>query len=505
MQNLSVGSWPRRRAMLSPNRVAIVFEDQQITYQDFDARVRAVSAALTEKGVVQGDRVAYWGGNNVALLEVLFAATRIGAIAVLVNARLSPREAHFILSDCSAGTVFFGSDQQEALADIAADIPAGDLIGVDELGRDSRWQQMHRVAAEAEEVPRGWDDAAVIMYTSGTTGRPKGAVLTHGNLFANDVNVLIETDVRPDEVCLAVAPLFHIAGLNGLVLPTFLKGGTIIIERTADPATICKSLVAHQVTSMFAVPAMLDAVVHHPGFADLDLTALRTLVVGGSPVPERLLRTWADRDVAVQQGYGLTETAPAVLKLSAEDGIRKSGAAGRPQFLVDVRLVGLDGDLVAAGTMGELQTVGPNVILEYWQRPDATETAFQDGWFCTGDAAIQDAEGFYWIQDRLKNMFISGGENVYPAEVESALLNIPGIEEAAVVGVKDDRWGEVGHAYVVVSNDADLSSETLREALLPRISKFKIPKHFTFIEDMPRTSTGKILKNDLRNATGDQS
>lgn len=499
-QNLGLGSWPRRRATLSPNRIAIDFEGQVQTFAQFAQRVEALSAWLSAQGVDSGDRVAYWGNNHVALLESIFAAARIGAIAVLLNARLAPAEAEFILNDSEPKVLLYGQEQAGAINIISERIYPDTLVDID--GADPSvvyYGDLELDHDPVNEVNSSLDDPAVLMYTSGTTGRPKGAVLTHGNLFFNDVNALIETDLRPDEVCLAAAPLFHIAGLNGLVLPAFLKGGTIVIQRGVNADDIFDAIDSKGISSFFAVPAMLDSLAHHPRFPDADLSSLRTIIVGGAPVPERSLRSWTERGVAVQQGYGLTETAPAVLKLSAEDGIPKAGAAGKPQFLVDVRLVAPSGDPARTNDIGEIQTVGPNVIHEYWRNPNATDAAFSDGWFRTGDAAVQDDDGYFWIRDRYKDMFVSGGENVYPAEIESALLDIPGVAEAAVIGVPDDRWGEVGKAFVVVDSINALTDTNIREALTTRLSRFKIPKQVEFLPEMPRTSTGKLLKTDLRN------
>ncbi|MBO0908334.1 acyl-CoA synthetase [Arthrobacter sunyaminii] len=504
LQNLGIGSWPRRRATLSPHRVAVEFEGAALTFAQFAARVESLSAWLARQGVGPGDRVAYWGVNHPALLETLFATTRIGAISVLVNARLAPAEAEYILKDSGALVLFFGREQAEATRMIAERIPAGVLVDIDGTGTaEVAYGQLPVDSQPVPEANCGLDDPAVLMYTSGTTGRPKGALLTHGNLFFNDINVLIDSDIRPDEVCLAAAPLFHIAGLNGLVLPTFLKGGTIVVHRRVEPEAIFSAIQDRGVTSMFAVPSILDALAHHRLFSTTDLSSLRNIVVGGAPVPERILRSWAARDVAVQQGYGLTETAPMVLKLNGQEGIGKAGSAGKPQFLVDVRLVAPGGEPARPGEIGEIQTVGPNVIHEYWQRPDATAAAFTDGWFCTGDAAERDEEGYYWIRDRYKDMYVSGGENVYPAEVETALLNVPGVAEAAVVGVPDDQWGEVGKAFVVPDTGFEIrSGEDIREAVAPILSRFKIPKYIEIIDHMPRTSTGKLLKTELRNREG---
>ncbi|WCE41134.1 long-chain fatty acid--CoA ligase [Brevibacterium sp. BDJS002] len=497
LQNLGLGSWPRRRAALSPDHVAIEFEETSRTYAQLADRVEKLSGWLADSGVRAGDRVAYWGGNHPALLETLFAATRLGAVAVLINARLTGTEAEFILRDSGATALFFGREQAEDVLEAAEHVGVELLVDVDNSGR-ARDYSGTSSPNEVAEVNSGLDDPAVILYTSGTTGRPKGAVLTHGNILFNDINVLIENDIRPDEVCLAAAPLFHIAGLNGLVLPTFLKGGTIVVHRNVEAERILAEVQNRGITSMFAVPAMLDALSAHSSFDGTDLSTLRTIVVGGAPVPARTLQAWTERNVSVQQGYGLTETSPAVLKLSAEDGIRKVGSAGKPQFFVDVRLTASNGAPAAIGEVGEIQTVGPNVMHEYWQRPEATAEAFSGGWFRTGDAAVEDDDGYYWIRDRYKDMYVSGGENIYPAEVESALMDIPGIVEAAVIGVSDDRWGEVGRAFIVLEGDAELEAADVRTALGSSLSRFKIPKQIQVIDRLPRTTTGKLIKIELR-------
>lgn len=497
LQNLGLGSWPRRRAALSPDHVAIEFEETSRTYAQLADRVEKLSGWLADSGVRAGDRVAYWGGNHPALLETLFAATRLGAVGVLINARLTGTEAEFILRDSGATALFFGREQADDVLEAAENVGVELLVDVDNSGRAQDYSGTSS-PNEVAEVNSSLDDPAVILYTSGTTGRPKGAVLTHGNILFNDINVLIEDDIRTDEVCLAAAPLFHIAGLNGLVLPTFLKGGTIVVHRNVEAERILAEVQQRGVTSMFAVPTMLDALSSHSSFDGTDLSTLRTIVVGGAPVPARTLRAWTERNVSVQQGYGLTETSPAVLKLSAEDGIRKVGSAGKPQFFVDVRLTASNGVPAPIGEVGEIQTVGPNVMHDYWQRPEATAKAFSGGWFRTGDAAVEDDDGYYWIRDRYKDMYVSGGENVYPAEVESALMDIAGIVEAAVIGVSDVRWGEVGRAFIVLEGDAELEADDVRTALGSSLSRFKIPKQIQVIDRLPRTTTGKLIKIELR-------
>jgi fatty-acyl-CoA synthase len=454
-----------------------------------------LAAAIDAMGVVSVDRIGFIGANHPAVLEVLFASGRLGAIAVLINPRLAEHELRYILADAGTKILFRG----------VSSIGDGDLVGHSQLPGlervidvDSEFENLLVNEGTSPDIPAGWDDPCLIMYTSGTTGSPKGAVLTHGNIFFNDVNAVLEADFRPDEIALAVAPLFHIAALNGLVFPVFLKGGRSIIHESFVPDDVVTTIVSERVTSMFAVPAMMEAISQSPLFESSDISSLRTVIVGGAPAPLPMLLRWKDKGVEVQQGYGLTETSPAVLKLASADAERKLGSAGKEQLLVDVRIVDPDGHDVGPGGTGEILTRGPNVFSGYWNREDATVAAFTEGWFRTGDIASIDEDGFITLRDRAKDMYISGGENVYPAEVENALLGIPGILEAAVVGIPDAKWGEVGRAFVVVADGYSPTLEDIAVSLGDRLARYKLPRSLVIIETMPRNSTGKVLKHVLR-------
>jgi acyl-CoA synthetase (AMP-forming)/AMP-acid ligase II len=286
--------------------------------------------------------------------------------------------------------------------------------------------------------------------------------------------------------------------LNGLVLPVFLKGGRSIIHEAFKPDEVVATIEAEAVTSLFAVPAMMEAISQSPLFEPSNITSLRTVIVGGAPAPLPMLLRWKDKGVEVQQGYGLTETSPAVLKVTAEDAVRKIGSAGKEQMFVDVRIVDGEGNDVGPGGTGEILTRGPNVFPGYWNREEANAAAFVDGWFKTGDIASIDDEGFVTLRDRAKDMYISGGENVYPAEIESALLEIDGILEAAVIGIPDERWGEVGRAFVVVAQGTTLDLEDVTAKLDGRLARYKLPRSVVTIDSMPRNTTGKLLKQALR-------
>lgn len=405
----------------------------------------------------------------------------------------------YILADSGSKILFRGPSSPEATHLVGhSELPYLERV----VDADSDLDILMLGDDTAPDVPAGWDDPCLIMYTSGTTGSPKGAVLTHGNIFFNDVHAVLEADFRPDDVALATAPMFHIAALNGLVLPVFLKGGRSIIHESFVPDEVVATIEAQKVTSLFAVPAMMEAISQSALFESSDITSLRTVIVGGAPAPLPMLLRWKDKGVEVQQGYGLTETSPAVLKLSSSDAERKLGSAGKEQLLVDVRIVDPHGHDVGPGGTGEIFTRGPNVFPGYWNREDATEAAFVDGWFRTGDIASIDDEGFITLRDRAKDMYISGGENVYPAEVESALLAIPGIREAAVIGVPDEKWGEVGRAFIVVSESFAGDLISVNGTLEGRLARYKLPRSLIIMETMPRNSTGKVLKQALREHPG---
>jgi fatty-acyl-CoA synthase len=445
--------------------------------------------------VRRGDRVAFLGPNHPAYLEALFAAGRIGAVFVPLNTRLTTPELRHQIADSGSGLLVTVRSAQGA--------EFADAVEV----LDAEGEEYERMLAAAVPERRdelvGPDDLCLIMYTSGTTGRPKGAMLTHGNMTWNCVNVLVDVDVRSDEVTLVSAPLFHTAALNMTCLPTLLKSGTVVLESGFDPARTLELVERHRITCLFGVPAMYDAVAAEPGWASADLSSLRNLLCGGAPVPARTIRRYLDRGLAFVQGYGMTESSPGVLLLDRHDALTHAGTAGVPHFFTDVRLVDPVGEPVGVGEPGEVLVSGPHVTPGYWERPEESAAAFRDGhWFRSGDLATVDAEGYIQLVDRLKDMFISGGENVYPAEVEDALLEHPAVAECAVFGVPDEKWGEVGRAVVVLRPGAEASAEELTAHLDGRLARYKIPKSVLFAGSLPRSGAGKLLKGPLRAAYG---
>lgn len=505
MRNQGLGSWPERRLRQTPERDAIWFEGVTTTHGEFAMRIRRVAAALVELGVDRGDRVAWVSGNHPSALETLYACGQLGAIWVPVNARLAPAEAEYVLAHSGTSVVFHGAEQSalaESLRDrlpgVRAWIATESPVTTGTRDSSAYEELLDAVEPAAFDVPVALDDPCLIMYTSGTTGRPKGAVLSHGNMTWNAVNQGMGMDFTQHERTLALAPLFHIGGLNGTVNPSLMRGGCAVIVRRFDPAGTLRVIEEQRITSFFAVPTMLDAMSREPDFHTRDLTAVRTVGAAGAALPLPTLRTWLERGVTMQQAYGMTEAAPGCTVLDSTDAQRKVGSAGKPMFFTDVRVVRPDGSETDVDEIGEILVQGPNIMIGYWNDPEQTDRAIVDGWYHTGDAGSLDAEGFLYIRDRYKDMFISGGENVYPAEVESALRELPGIVEAAVIGVPDDRWGEVGVAYLIAEDGTDVDPATTRAALRERLAGFKIPHHVEVVDELPTTATGKIRKPDLR-------
>lgn len=418
-----------------------------------------------------------------------------------VNARLTAPEARYVLEH-SGSTVAVHGREHGPLADALRDVVPTWIAAEPPAEGGTASLPYEELLAAADPGPRDepvtLGDPCLVMYTSGTTGRPKGAVLTHGNMTWNAVNQFMGMDLSADERTLALAPLFHIGGLNGTVNPALLRGGCAVVVRRFDPAGTLEVIEQQRVTSFFAVPTMLDAMSREPGFRTRDLSALRTIGAAGAPLPLTTLRTWLDRGVTMQQCYGMTEAAPGCTVLDSADAVRKVGSAGKPVFFTDLRVVRPDGSDTGVDEVGEVLVSGPNVMAGYWQEPERTAEVLVEGWYSTGDAGSLDDEGFLFIHDRYKDMIISGGENVYPAEVESALLELPGVLEAAVIGVPDETWGEIGLAVLVVDPGAERDAEWVRAALRARLAGFKVPRHVTFTDELPKTATGKIRKPDLR-------
>jgi fatty-acyl-CoA synthase len=487
VNELTLGRWLADRARTTPQRVAIRFLGQDLTYGELDSRATRLAAGLAARGLRRGDRLATLTTTSPDHVATFFACARLGVALQPISWRLASAEVAYQLEDAEPSLLLASDDYAELAR------KAGTKVEIARIGDPTL-----EADGEVEDVARD-DDPLLLVYTSGTTGKPKGALLSHANCFWTNLSFDRTTSLRDGDVVLQVLPQFHVGGWNVQPLLAWWKGATVVLEPAFDAARALDLIAEHGVTTMMGVPAMYLFLAHEPGFAVADLSSLRLAVVGGAPMPEALLETWIARGIEIVQGYGLTEAAPNVLCLPPEEATRKLGFAGKPYPHVDVALRDADTGALVEGTgTGELVVRGPNVFAGYWRNAEATEAAFADGWLLTGDVAERDAEGFYRIAGRIKDMVISGGENVYPAEIEDVLHAHPAVLEAAVVGVPDERWGEACAAFVVLREGSNVGTEELQRLCRDQLARFKVPKTFAFVDALPRSSMGKVLKDELR-------
>lgn len=488
MADYGVGSWPARRARIDPDVVALWQDDRKVTYRQLAQRVDALASALSATGVRRGDRVAYLAANDVAGFELFFAAGRLGAIFAPFNWRLAPPEIAYLVADCEPAVLIHESGFQRT----ASQLPVRTISLGSEY--DALMSDTNPALGDTDVALA---DDAVILYTSGTTGHPKGAVLTHANLTFNTMNQLAHADVLSTDTALCISPLFHATGLGQVSLPTLFKGGTVVIVPKFDPAEVLAKIEHLRIASFSAVPTMLQLLADHPSFNRTDLSSLRYVIYGGSAVRERVAVAWQSRGVQILQGYGMTEASPGVTMAPPRGAAGRPTSIGVPHFFTDVSF-----DLTRAGTTpgasGELLVRGPNIFRGYWRRPEDTATALEGGWYHSGDVVRVDADGWAYVIDRVKDLIISGGENIYPSEVERELMAVPGLLDAAVVAVPDETWGEVGAAFVVADPDAGVGEQSIRDRLATRLASYKIPRYVYFVDQLPKTATGKVRKSDLR-------
>jgi fatty-acyl-CoA synthase len=503
------GSWVAKRAFQDGSRTALIDTDsgRRVSLAELESRTNALSHALHELGVRRGDRVGLLMLNSAEFMETLIAVAKLGAISVPINFRLSPVEIAHILVDAGVRTLF-RSEEFAAIVDEACGrdgVQLRDIVTVPRAevrggGENSEYEGL---LASGPRDPRNEDvaleDVALIMYTSGTTGRSKGAVISHSNLLWSCVNYLtLGAGVSRHDRSLSVAPLFHIGALLAFGLPMLYVGGTHLTQAAFDPARTLQLLADENVTIQFLVPSMWAQLAEVPDFEAHDLSSLKNGLSGGAPCPLPVIEYFLDRGVLFLEGYGLTETTAGVSALVSEFVTSHAGTVGRALMHVDTRVIDEAGHDVGAGDVGELATRGPSMFQGYWGLPDETDKVFRDGWFCTGDLARIDEDGFITIVDRKKDMVISGGENVYPAEVEQVLVRHPAIREVAVIGAPDDRWGEKVTAVVALRESEGVEAEELIEWTRERIARFKAPREVVFVPELPRNATGKVLKRELR-------
>ena len=503
---IPVYDWMRFHAQGQPGKLAAVDVEsgRRLTYVQLDDRVTRLARGLSEQyGIKKGDRIAVLAPNSTDQMEVQFAAQKLGFIYLPLNWRLAVPELEYICRDSTPTLLVFHASMRDAALQIAerAGIPAT-LEMTDSA--ESAYETLITRSEPAQLPPPGLthDDAWSIIYTSGTTGRPKGALLTHGQMFFNTVHCALHVALSSSSVSLTFLPMFHVGGLCVCLAPTVYFGGTNYVMRGFDPAVALRLLADKSagITHGFAVPTNLIMIEQLPGFAAADFSHLVSIGIGGAAPSPTLLATYNTKGMNLQHAWGMTETATLGLVLSPDKAIEKLGAAGRPVLHTQIRIVDTNGDVCAPGAVGELQIKGPTVTPGYWNKPEANAAAFVDGWFRTGDAAVCDSEGYYTIVDRWKDMYISGGENVYPAEVENVLYQLNAVAECAVIGIPHEKWGEVGRAYIVLKAGAETTAEAIQAHCRSQLARYKVPAEVRFIAELPHNATGKVTKHALPKA-----
>jgi fatty-acyl-CoA synthase len=498
-----IQDWLKHWNLHSPERVALLDGEsgERWTYRDLWQRAQAGAYALEkEGGLKKGDRVLYLGQNDLNVISLFFACARVGAILVPVNFRLTPRELSYLIDDSKPELIVHDEALQFAAHEGLANSSRVETRTLLLRGCESKTSLSFEALTQIPRVyPDFWaepSDPAMIIYTSGTTGVPKGALISHGGLFWNAVSTSMRLNIVQSDCAVTFLPLFHTGGWNVLTSPFLHRGAQIVLIKKFDPELILQLSQDHKATLLFGVPTTMGMMARTKKFWNYDLSSVRYAIVGGEPMALELIQTWHDKKIPIRQGYGLTEFGPNAFSLNEQDSIRKIGSIGFPNAYISARVVQEDGSEAGPLEVGELWLQGPACMLGYWNHPEATQAAMGDGWLRTGDLVHFDVEGYFYVTGRKKDMFKSGGENVYPVEIEQVLAKRKGVREVAVIGVPDSTWGEVGKAFLVC-DPGHFDESEIREHCSRYLAKFKIPKYFVEIQELPKSGAGKILKKDL--------
>ncbi len=498
---MNLAEWIDHNAGLAPDKAAIRFPGREVSYADMAALCDRFAAALASGGVKRGGCVAYLGFNSPEMLALLFACARLGALFMPLNWRLAAPEHRQMLEDCPPAVLFVEAPFIAQTETLRPGLGSVTLVAMD--GEQAGWIGCDEFLARATmAAPRdtGVDAQAplLICYTSGSTGKPKGVLLTQDALLWNAANSADMHDLKADDRILTTLPLFHVGGLNNQTTPALAAGCTVVLHPKFDVDATFDAIERERITLTVLVPAQLDMLMSHPRWQTADLSSLRAITTGSTIVPERLIHAVHARGVPLIQVYGSTETCPIAVYLKVEDAERKAGSTGKPAKHCRMRIVDDLGKDVPQGATGEILVKGHNVMAGYWNAPEATAAVLRDGWFHTGDMGHLDTEGYLTVDGRRKEMIISGGENIYPAEIENVLIECPDIAEASVVGRSDPRWGEIVVAVVALKDGRNLGAEQVLKLLEGRIARYKHPKEVVFVGQLPKTALGKIRKDDVR-------
>lgn len=486
--------WFMKRSLQNGDRIAVRDGEsgQQWTYAEMDVRASRIALFLQQKGVSFGDRVGLFAPNDVAYLDVLFACRKIGAIFVPFNWRLSAVELKGILMDCTPACLLVHPALEETLSSLS-------LQGATWMGLQDEAYLLALAEGEllADLVECKMSHAWMMIYTGGTTGKPKGVILSYESVLWNAVNTVISWNLTADEITPTYLPMFHTGGLNALSLPVLLSGGTVVIAKSFDADSVVKLLNQERCTIALMVPTMYHMLINSEAFEQSSFPTMHTFISGGAPCPEAVYEAFARKGIAFKEGYGATESGPNNFVIDPKDSLRKSGSVGRPMMFTAVKLMRGDVEITEPHEVGEVVLYGKHLFQQYWKQLEATQAVLKNGWFYTGDLGKRDEEGYYYIVGRQKDMIITGGENVFPQEVEKLIEGHPYVREAAVIGVPDPKWGEVVAAVVVLQPLGELTAEELKAYCSGRIGKYKIPKLYRFVVDLPKTPVGKCDKKSL--------
>ena len=503
MNDYSVNDWIAQHSMAMPNKLASIdlASNRRYTYSKMNDRVGRLAGHLKSLRINKGDRVAYFTFNSTDVVEIIFACWRIGAIAVALNFRLTARELTFIIDDSTPKLIFVDTALGMIWEDVRRQTNVSNTIMLDGVGGDTDYERgISNSDPILKMVDQTLDEQCMLMYSSGTTGRPKGVIITHGMMLFSAVGGMSAGRTTRDSVSLVVMPLFHIAAVNVSCCPMIYIGGCLVVMRMFDPDMVLEALGNKTlgVTHIFLVPAAYNALKDGKFAEKTDFSNIISALSGAETVPVSLVKWWNKRGVCLQEGWGMTETSGTGCLLLHDDVIDMVGSAGRPLMGNKIRIVDKKGNEAPPNTLGEIQMKGPAVTPGYWNRPKANKESFVNGWFKTGDIGKKDSQGYIFIEDRLKDMYISGGENVYPAEVENILYELEEINEVAVIGVPHEKWGEVGCAVISFNEGKALTFEEIKTHCAKNLAKYKVPSFLVDVALLPRSATGKVLKFELR-------
>ena len=498
---MNISAWIGHRAGLTPDKTAIRFAGRDVSYADLAQLIDRLAAALAASGVRSGGCVAFLGFNSPEMLALLFACARLGALFMPLNWRLAGPEHRQMLEDCPPTVLFVEApfvDQTEAFRRVLGPMTLVSFGAATE-GWISWTEFCRRADGPAPDDPQGGQDTPLLIcYTSGSTGKPKGVLLTQRALICNAANSIDMHDLTAQDIILTTLPLFHVGGLNNQTTPALQAGCTVVLHPKFDADATFDAIASERITLTVLVPAQLDMMMAHRRWAGADFSGLRMITSGSTIVPKHIIHAVHAKGVPLVQVYGSTETCPIAAYLKAGDARRKVGSTGKAAARCALRIVDGSGTDVAPGASGEILVRGDNVMIGYWNAPQATAAALVDGWFHSGDMGHQDQEGYLYVDGRSKDMIISGGENIYPAEIENLLIESPDIAEASVIGRPDARWGEIVVAVVVPKADGVLTGEQVLKLLDGRIARYKHPKEVLLVSELPKTALGKVRKEDVR-------